>query len=25
VQPFEVPASIVDEVLGMCKRLGVTP
>jgi NAD(P)-dependent dehydrogenase (short-subunit alcohol dehydrogenase family) len=25
VQPFEVPGSIVDEVLGMCKRLGVTP
>jgi NAD(P)-dependent dehydrogenase (short-subunit alcohol dehydrogenase family) len=24
-EPFTVPASIVDEVLGMCARLGVTP
>jgi hypothetical protein len=23
-EPFEVPASIFDEVLGLCKRLGVT-
>ena len=23
--PFTVPGSIVDEVLGMCERLGVTP
>jgi NAD(P)-dependent dehydrogenase (short-subunit alcohol dehydrogenase family) len=24
-EPFTVPSSIVDEVLGMCRRLGVTP
>jgi NAD(P)-dependent dehydrogenase (short-subunit alcohol dehydrogenase family) len=24
-EPFDVPTSIVDEVLGVCKRLGVTP
>lgn len=24
-EPYTVPASIVDEVLGMCERLGVTP
>ena len=24
-EPFTVPSSIVDEVLGMCNRLGVTP
>jgi NAD(P)-dependent dehydrogenase (short-subunit alcohol dehydrogenase family) len=24
-EPFTVPASIIDEVIGMCERLGVTP